>query len=225
MIYTRTLRATGFVAMLALLAACGGTSSEASESDEPQTVTVPAGTEVVVQLDEELSTRSHAKGDAFTAQVSSAVSDSGRVAIPAGATVHGEVTGVQRADGQGRKGVLSLDVTYVEIRGERHPVSARVVSANPEVRSETSTGEAAAKVGGGAAAGAILGRVIGGDGTGAAVGAAVGAAAGTGVVLATKDGYAVLPQGSNVRLELSEALTVPVTGGQASADGTTGEGT
>ena len=52
-----------------------------------------------------------------------------------------------------------------------------------------------------------------------------GAAAGTGVVLATKDGYAVLPQGSNVRLELSEALTVPVTGGQASADDTTGEGT
>lgn len=191
MIYTRTLRATGFVATLALLAACGGTSGEASESDEPQTVTVPAGTEVVVQLNEELSTRSHAKGDAFTAQVSSAVSDSGRVAIPAGATVHGEVTGVQRADDQGRKGVLSLDVTYVEIRGERHPVSARVIGANPEARSETSTGEAAA----------------------------------TGVVLATKDGYAVLPQGSNVRLELSEALTVPVTGGQASADDTNGEGT
>lgn len=220
--HRKVFRTTGYAALLALLAACGGTGDQASESDGPETVTVPAGTEMVVALDEELSTRSHQEGDEFTARVASDVTASGATAIPAGTVVRGEVTAVQQADEEGKKGVLSLDVSSVEVRGEHSEVNARVVSANPEVRSETSDGEAAAKVGGGAAAGAILGRVIGGDGTGAAVGAAVGAAAGTGVVLATKDGYAVLPRGSNVRLELTDALTVPYPSGDG-ASGATGE--
>lgn len=210
-------RATGCVVLLAFLAACGGAGGESSGADGPETVSAPAGTEVVAQLNEELSTRTHVEGDTFAAEVASAVTDSGKTVIPAGAVVHGEVTAVQRADESGKKGVLSLDIASVEIGDERYPLQARVVSANPEVRSKTSTGEAAAKVGGGAAAGAILGRVIGGDATGTAVGAAVGAAAGTGVVLATNDGYAVLPEGSNVRLALTERLTVPAAGSAGEA--------
>lgn len=215
-------RATGFAVMLAFLAGCGGAGGQSAGAQDPETVSAPAGTEAVAQLNEELSTRSRAEGDTFTAEVAAAVTDSGETVIPAGAVVHGEVTGVQRADDSGRKGVLSLDIASVEIGDERHPLQARVVSATPEVRSETSTGEAAASVGGGAAAGAILGRVIGGDATGTAVGAAVGAAAGTGVVLATSDGYAVLPEGSNVRLELTERLTVPAAAVGSEA-GTAGE--
>lgn len=216
----RTTRSSGMVVLVAVLAACGGTAG----SDGPQTATVSAGTEMVVRLDQELSTRSHRKGDEFTARLASTVRTDGAAAIPAGAVVHGRVTGVQQASSDGTKGVVKLQPTSVELRGASHELAARVLSADPEVRSETSTGEAAAKVGGSAAAGAILGRVIGGDGAGAAVGAAVGAAAGTGIVLATKDGHAVLPEGSDLRLELTEPLTVPL-GGRDGESESSGEAT
>lgn len=196
--------------LVAALAACGGSASDEGEkADGRRTVTVPAGTEVVVQLDEQLSTRSHKKGDSFTARVATAVTVRDRTVLPPGAVVHGTVTGVQQA-GDNRQGVLKIDFSSVEVRGQSADLTARVVETHPEQRSTSSTGEDAAKVGGAAAAGAILGRVIGGNGTGAAVGAAVGAAAGTGIVLATKNGYAVLPKGSNLRLALTEPLTVPV---------------
>ena len=217
---TSIIRSSGAAALLAVAAACGGTAG----SEGPQTATLPAGTEMVVELEQEVSTRSHQKGDEFTARLASSVRTDSAAAIPAGAVVHGRVTGVQQASSDGTKGVVKLQPTSVEMRGASHDLAARVLSADPEVRSETSTGEAAAKVGGSAAAGAILGRVIGGDGAGAAVGAAVGAAAGTGVVLATKDGHAVLPEGSDLRLELTEALTVPVASREAGS-GETGEAT
>lgn len=185
----------------------GGTGAEetgAKESTEPATVEVPAGTEIVARLAETLSTRTHVKGDSFTATV-----DSASGGLPAGAVIHGVVAGAQTAKEEGQKGVLALAFRRVDVRGRSPAISARVLETAPEVRSTSSTGEDAAKVGGAAAAGAVLGRVIGGDGTGAAVGAAVGAAAGTGVVLATKDGYAVLPKGSRIRLELTAPVTIP----------------
>lgn len=208
----RSARAGLLAAAVAVGAmACGGTGA-----DEPPTVTVPVGTQMVAQLDEELGTRSHRAGQAFTATLASAVAVGDTTAFPAGSVVHGTVTEVQQADGDGRKGVLKLDVDAIEARGTRHGASAEVVSVQPEVRSSSTTGEDAARVGGAAAAGAVLGRIIGGDGAGAAVGAAVGAAAGTGIVLATGDEYAVLPKGSNLRLRLTEPVTVAVEGGAGS---------
>ena len=67
----------------------------------------------------------------------------------------------------------------------------------------------AAKIGGGAAAGAVLGGAIGGDVKSAAIGAAAGAAAGTGVAMASKEKWAVLPAGSRLVLRLEEPLLLP----------------
>ncbi|MDP2496360.1 MAG: hypothetical protein Q8W44_00070 [Candidatus Palauibacterales bacterium] len=108
--------------------------------------------------------------------------------------------------------------SQMTVRGTGYPMAARILEANRETQSSSSTAEEAAKVSGAAAAGAILGRVIGGDRTGTAVGAAVGAAAGTAVVLVTRKGYAVLPAGSSLVLELTEAVAVEV---PARADGET----
>lgn len=199
-----TTRRAGAVLLTVAVAACSG-----SGASETETVTVPSGTELTAQLDQEMSTKSHSQGDPFSAHTAAAVAVDGATAIPAGSTVRGVVTGVQQADAEGKQGVVKLDIRSIEVRGQSSDLSARIVEANPERRSTSSTAEDAAKVGGAAAAGAILGRVIGGDGTGAAVGAAVGAAAGTGIVLATKNGYAVLPKGSSLRLRLTAPATVP----------------
>ncbi len=67
-----------------------------------------------------------------------------------------------------------------------------------------------AKIGGGAGAGAVLGGVIGGDAKSAAIGAAAGAAAGTGLALATKEKWAVLPAASELSVVLERSLRLPL---------------
>lgn len=170
---------------------------------------VPAGTELRLTLDDELATRTSEVGDPFEATVSEDVWLAGEAAIPAGATLHGSVTAVQRAEGD-QPGILKLDVESISLRGESWPIDAVVSDVNPETRSESSTAENVAKVGVTTAVGAILGRAVGGSTESTVVGAAVGAAAGTAIVLSTNGEYSVLPEGSEIRVRLASPLTIPI---------------
>lgn len=201
----------GLASLLFVAAACGGapgdeTAGENAEFAQPPVVSV--GTELRVQLGEELSTSESRTGDTFQAAVVSPIERDGVVLIPAGSRVTGRVTAVQEAEGEDRPAVIKIEFSEIEVHGESYPLAASVVEAHPETRSTTSTGEDVAKVGAGTAAGAIVGRIIGGNATGTLVGAAVGAAAGTAIVLGTQDVEAVLPQGSIVTLRLDDSLRV-----------------
>lgn len=185
--------------------------TEPAPPPEPRfiTLTAAAGTELTVQLDQELNTKDTKQGDGFTATVTTPVVAGDRIAVPAGARVHGVVTAVQGPEGD-QPAVLKMDFTQIEVRGELHPLRAVVAESTPEQKSTGSTAGDVAKVGGGAVAGAILGRVIGGDKKGTLIGAAVGAAAGTAVMLATKGSYGALPAGTELRLRLEEPVQVTV---------------
>lgn len=177
---------------------------------QPETIALsaPEGSTFRIVLNQELSTRTSQPGDLFTARVADAVTDGRRVVIPEGAIVRGQVTAVQESGNRGEQAILKLAFSEVSVDGATYPLRASIVQANPESRSRTSTGERAAKIGGGAAAGAILGRVIGGDTRGAVVGAAVGAAAGTAITMGTEDVDAVLPEGSEMTIRLDEPVVV-----------------
>lgn len=232
----RIKRARGSVAALLLGAAVGCGSAEGGESAEaeqragtdasarvyesaevadydapeyPDALLVPAGTTLRVRLGSELNTSDNKVGDRITASVARPIRIDGATAIPAGAQVSGQVTAVQRAEGE-RPAVIKLDFDRLRVASETYPLIAEVIDAEPEMRSETSTGEDAAKIGVGTAAGAIIGRVIGGNSTGTLVGAAVGAAAGTAIVLGTQDEVAVLPAGSSLTLRVEESMRLDV---------------
>jgi hypothetical protein len=174
------------------------------------TLTADYGTEFRVELRQELSTKNNQPGDRFTASVIEPLIDGSRVIVQSGAIVRGEVTAVQKSGGQGEAAIIKIAFYEVSFDGETYPLSASVVEANPETEGRYSTGDKAARIGGGAVAGAILGRVLGGNSRGTIIGAAVGAAAGTAITLATEDVDAVLPAGSEMRLRLDEPLTVTV---------------
>jgi hypothetical protein len=180
----------------------------ASAGTQTSHVTVPAGTQFSLALNQELSTRENKAGDEFTAQVVSPVAQGGEVVVPEGSTVRGRVTAVQASTGANQPALLKVAFDAIEVNGEFQPMQATLVRAEPETKSRTSTGEAAAKIGAGTAAGAIIGRIVGGDATGAVVGGAVGAAAGTAIVLGTQDVDAVLPSGSHMSVRLDEPLVV-----------------
>lgn len=173
----------------------------------PGTATVAAGTSVSLTLDKELSTRTHRKGDRFTATVTRPVIEGSRVLIPEGAIVRGTVTAVQKKDGD-RPPMLKLDFQSIEVRGETVPLAATLTSANVETQREMK-GEGK-KIGGGAAAGALVGGLLGKNVKSAVIGAAVGSAAGTAVTLITREGHAVLPTGSALKIELDRSLEVRI---------------
>jgi hypothetical protein len=179
---------------------------------EPATITLSAdsGTEFRVRLRQELSTKDNKPGDRFTASVVEPLIDGSMVVVHTNAIVRGEVTAVQQSGSQGEAAVIKIAFLDVTVNGVTYPLSASVVEANPETEGRYSTGDKAARIGGGAVAGAILGRVLGGNAKGTIIGAAVGAAAGTAITLATEDVDAVLPAGSELRLRLDEPLIVTV---------------
>jgi len=171
----------------------------------PKTVTLPAGTPIVVSLESALSTESNISGDSFHASLSESVSHDGKIVLPARTSVKGVVASATKG---GRvKGVaqMSLVLTNIEAGAKTVDVHTSPVS----FAAHTSHGKDAAKIGIGSGIGAAIGAIAGG-GKGAAIGAAAGAGAGTGVVLGTRgDNVHVAPE-TKVTFILREPIAIPV---------------
>ena len=196
--------------------ACRDKSAQAAEAEKaakaapsaPVSWTLDAGRNFTVVTSDAISSRSAKPGDAFSASVLSDVQDSrGRVAIPAGAVVHGTITDVKAARGPSSSGTLTLAVSNVTVRGRSYPIDASIDALATERQGRGITTGDAAKVGAGAAAGAIVGQVIGKNTKGTVIGAVVGAAAGAGYAVATKDSDILLPEGTHIVLTLNQRVT------------------
>jgi hypothetical protein len=178
---------------------------------EPRVVTstVPMGTNMSLTLNETLSTERNRVGDSFTATLQSAVLDgSGNVLIPAGATVRGRLTEVNKSGHVGETGILKLAFEAVSFGGRSYAMDGTVVKANPQRSNRTSTQSQVGKVAAGAAAGAILGRVLGKDTRSTVKGAVIGAAAGTAIAMGTADVDVVLPAGSSMQIRVDSPIEI-----------------
>ena len=129
-----------------------------------------------------------------------------RVAIPAGAQAHGQVTLVERGGRLRDRARLGLRFTSIVLAdGSRVPLETETVYRE----GDSPTGESTAKIGGGAIGGAIIGGIIGGA-KGAMIGGSVGAGAGTAAVYAGGRNAATLPSGTPITVRLVEPATVTV---------------
>jgi hypothetical protein len=178
----------------------------------PLSVTVPAQTEVVLELTDDLSTTGNQAGDFVRARVASAVHAGGVAAIPAGARLTGSVTEARSPGNIGGRARLAVHFDRLELPwGEVVPVSLTFVE---EGRDES--GRDAATIAGGAAGGAVLGRVLKrGDSKrdqrkAAAIGAVLGAAVGTTIAARTAGEEVELPSGSTLALALGSSVSVNV---------------
>ncbi|MEO5509250.1 MAG: hypothetical protein ABIS27_01375 [Longimicrobiales bacterium] len=160
-------------------------------------------------LNETLSTERNSVGDSFTATLQSDImGDDGRVVVPAGATVRGRLTQVNKSGHVGETGIIKVAFESVSFGGKSYPLDATVVRANPERHNRTTTAQTATKIGAGAAAGAILGKVIGKNTKGVIKGAVIGAAAGTAIAMGTADVDVVLPAGSEMVIRIDSPIEV-----------------
>src|SRR5213595_1891508 len=124
---------------------------------KPAPLMLAAGTRVPATANDTISTRTAKAGDPFSATVSQDVKDAtGRVVIPAGATVYGTITAAEPAPNPNSTGKIDLSVTSVSVRGRSYSIDASVVAMDTVMKGRGVTKADAAKVAGGAVAGAIV---------------------------------------------------------------------
>jgi BON domain len=169
----------------------------------PQKVTIPAGTQLTVRLNDSLDSERNQIGDTFHGSLSAPIVINGETVIPSGADVVGRVADVKSAGRFAGNSVLTLELTSIATNGKTYNIQT-----NQWSRSGTGEGKkTATKVVGGAALGAIIGGLAGG-GKGAAIGAPAGAAAGTGVSAAQKGQQVKLAPEAVLNFQIINTLTV-----------------
>jgi hypothetical protein len=159
---------------------------------------VPVGTEFDVRLQDSLNSKTAQVEDRFEATTMVDLRDGDRVLVPAGSTIRGVVSSVNKAGRVERKGSMTLAFDQLTVRGRAYPIRATVTQA---LESEGVRGEAG-KIGTGAGVGAIIGGILGGV-KGALAGILIG---GGGVVAATEGKDVELPAGTVLRVRLDTGL-------------------
>ncbi len=169
-------------------------------------VVVPASSVVGLHVTTSITSETARVEDRVEARVTRDVMADGRVAIPAGTRVIGDVILVERGGKMKDKARLGVRFhTLVLADGNQMPFRTDAI-----FREGSSPGaESARKIGGAAVGGAILGAIIGGA-KGAAIGSATGAAGGSAVVMAGDRNAATLPAGAIVTVRLSSPVAIDV---------------
>ena len=168
----------------------------------PAKITVPAGTQFSIRLNDPLDSETNKVGDSFHGTLSTPIVLNGETVIPSARSCR---PCRQRAECRRFAGssLLTLELTSVSVNGKTYNIQTNQWSQQGKGEGKNT----ATKVGVGTVAGAVLGGLIGG-GKGAAIGAAGGAGAGTGVAAAKKGEQIKLAPEAVLNFQIINPLTV-----------------
>jgi hypothetical protein len=180
-------------------------------------IMVPSGTHIPLVLHNAISTRSAKPGDPVYFETLYPVMIDGKVVIPAGSYVSGEVTESKRPGRVKGRGELAIKMTNMILPNAYQVNMNATPSGAGTGGGETTNGEGvivgdsdkksdAATIAKTTAAGAGIGGVTARSPAGAGIGAAAGAAVGLAAVLLTRGPDAELPRGSTVEAVINRSL-------------------
>jgi len=156
--------------------------------------TVPAGSKLLVRLDETLDSARTPAGQSFTATLEAdLVGGDGATVVPMGSTVLGKIVEAQASGRVVGRAELEIAFTEVRVNGRLIPIQSQGVQAVGENTARKSARQVAA--------GALIGGAIGGK-DGAGKGAMVGGAA----ALMTRGNQIQIPAGTLLELQLLAPL-------------------
>lgn len=167
-------------------------------------VNIPAGSELAIEINQRISTKTTPPGSSFSGEVVESWTDGhGRVILPRGTPVEGRV--VESHNGGHFKGasVLELRLTSLTLNGTRYPLRTHDVVREKKGKGKRTAGF----IGGGSGLGMVLGAIAGG-GKGALIGGLAGAGAGTAGAGLTDNRPLDIPAESIVHFRLADALTL-----------------
>jgi outer membrane lipoprotein SlyB len=169
----------------------------------PKKVSIPAGTQITIRLNDGLDTERNQIGDQFHATTTAPIVINDETVIPSGADVVGRVVDLKSAGRFAGNSELELELSSLSVNGLTYNIQTSQWSRQGKGEGKNT----AVKAGGGAAIGAIIGGIAGG-GKGAAIGSVAGAGAGTGVAATKKGEQIKLAPESTLSFLLINSLTV-----------------
>ena len=165
--------------------------------------TVPAGTAIIVTLDESVSSKDARTGQKVAGSVSDNIVVNGKTVIPKGSRVTLSVAKIVASGRLQTPAELWLKINSIEAKGQTYALSSNWSGQKGPSHNKRNV----VAIGGGTAAGAIIGAIAGG-GKGAAIGAAVGAGAGTAGAAMTGKKDIFYPAETKLRFTTKTALTM-----------------
>lgn len=218
-----SIKALSAAALLAVTCALSFQSVAAQKSKAKPKVTyysIKTDTVLRVRLDQDVSSKTAFVGQTFrSTTVDPVYSSNGVLLIPQASSVAGVITSVQKAQKDGKPGMLSVSFTSVTLpNGRKASFSGSLaehgkgeknsVDNEGTVSGNTTKNRNLKWIGGGAAGGAVIGGIAGG-GTGAAIGAGVGALAGL-IGKEVKKGHEVdVKSGTEFGIYVNRAFSLP----------------
>jgi hypothetical protein len=186
----------------------GNRVETAPRGSEGRVASIGAGTTITLSSGSKVCTNTHKPGDRFTATVTSAVQGSNGAVIPAGSKAVVQVTSVERSDNVNDPARIGLVVQSVQVGGKTYPIDATITNVATTTDRESTKGDDAKKVIGGAVAGAIIGQILGKDTKSTVIGAATGAAAGTAIAMGTGNYAGCIPAGGAITVRLNSPAQI-----------------
>jgi len=159
---------------------------------------IPSGSEIDVRLLTALTSDTAQVEDRVEATTLIDLYNGNDLLVPAGSTLTGWVTSVDRASRTDRKGSLTVEFNRLRVNNRNYDVRAYVTQA---LESEGLKGEVG-RIGAGSAVGAIIGGILGGV-KGAVAGILIG---GGGVIAATEGKDVHLPEGTVLRVRFDSPV-------------------
>lgn len=190
---------------------------------------LPEKTKIILQLNNQLSTKVNSEGDTFTAYVTTPIRIGDRIVIPKGSIVTGSISRILRPGRFKGKAVMNLIFQSITLAGRGQlPIVASLAGMDSQghgaiksegtLEGEGSEGSDIGKVLVPGIAGAGIGALTGGA-KGGAIGAGVGTAIGLAGIFATRGKEIEVRRGATLDILLNQPLTIPPEeGGSASTN-------
>jgi hypothetical protein len=180
-----------------------GTTTQPNQQPGHVSISVPAGTELAIRVNQRISVKTSRAGDRFDGEVVEPVETNGNIVIPRGTPVNGRIDESHRRGHFKGASILELRLTSMTLNGYQYDLDT-----HDSVRTKRGKGRRTAGfIGGMTGAGMLIGGLATG-GVGLAIGGAAGAGAGTLLAGTTGNRDLDIPAESIVHFRLSDPLVV-----------------
>jgi hypothetical protein len=171
---------------------------------QPAEITVPAGTNLTVRINQRISVKTNRAGDRFDGEIAEPiVGDNNSIVIPKGTPVNGVIEAAHKRGHFKGASILELRLTSLSLNGTPYRLETRDLTRTKKGKGKRS----AAFIGGGSGLGMLIGGVATG-GTGLLIGGLAGAGAGTAAAGLTGNRDIEIPSESIVHFKLANDLVV-----------------
>jgi hypothetical protein len=174
----------------------GVATRQQEQQQQPSTITVPAGTRLVIRMSETLDSKRHSSGHRFRGQLESALVVNGVTVARRGTTVYGRILSSKQAGRLAGSSDMTVEFTDLLVDDQMHAMRTQGLKAQG--------GNEAGRTAGRTARAAALGGLYGGSSS-----AKKGAKVGLGASIITSGSSINIPAGTLVETNLADAINLP----------------